>query len=941
VRVEQISVSTDPTDSEILGSGALISRALNPLEDFILGLMGVSMLTRSDAFNTFVDEKFFSNFFGNDSRLRSLAIRRISVKFGLSAMMITKIKEHLLTECRHFSPAAMELIAFTTGEIDADIVCGLIVVALKLQDYSDLRNRVQAAVTGLGTDFNKKASVIRLIITSIEKKSTEDIKPVTIEDLLCCVNNAVSALELLRESGPDAKKLMGLFAHYLEKEGVSAWLGLFKGAHTIATFIKYMNREDFGQAYTVFANLPANVANADFQTRLQVIQNNVHVTPIMSGVEIDDFMSGGSTESTVKNLLGPIIARGASFRSKNTLHSNLSACIADMSVAWMQWMFASLTIPLVPKNTQIITMSLCALWLEEATKKAQCSAYIAQVGTGEGKSLIIAMIAVYCVKVLKKKVHILENNEGLRDKDYSTFCSSLNTENKTFFAALGVEGTSKSGPSATAAVSYCLRSELESYYREGVCAGRSPFQDTVLIVDEVDELIVDAQTRTNYVKEVTGKRSVLKEMFMLCERGDQAQARPEYESDEELKIMWKAACKAYKAAQGKVDHKDYIRYRSGEICLLDSKGTPCNSVTLWLEYVKYKNAPATYAPKYHTDYFFQDLTHLMTRYTAIVGLSGSLGCASEREFLSETYGATCFEVPSFLDTCTGATKHKPELIDGVVQVYDTAGSHSEAIVELALRKCATVPVLIVTKDPAAAAELVAKLLAKLAGNRLCDGQPAKNFVQLFCKVDHNNMNMPWLDIIDNATAIIPGLRNKLTTRRITVTDPFGGRGHDFMVRDEAADKNKGMAVIAAVFPESERDWVQWKGRTARNDRRGQYAVVLRADESPIRSDEALLSKFRSKINLNHYSEGLIQHLLGSRDTETQAKLVERKDSVKQGQRLNELCDKYYLAKGACGAAWPGRHKSLSVFLSEGHKHTASGIRTFCGAEGLPIDSKYE
>jgi preprotein translocase subunit SecA len=57
-------------------------------------------------------------------------------------------------------------------------------------------------------------------------------------------------------------------------------------------------------------------------------------------------------------------------------------------------------------------------------------ALIAQVGTGEGKSLIIAMMAIYFVKVLGKRVHILENNQGLLDKDVETM--------KPLFAEFGI-----------------------------------------------------------------------------------------------------------------------------------------------------------------------------------------------------------------------------------------------------------------------------------------------------------------------------------------------------------------------------------------------------------------------------------------------------------------------------------------------------------------------
>ena len=48
-----------------------------------------------------------------------------------------------------------------------------------------------------------------------------------------------------------------------------------------------------------------------------------------------------------------------------------------------------------------------------------------QVMTGEGKSIIIAMLAVFVVKFLKKKVHVLENNEGLLERDFATYAPFL------------------------------------------------------------------------------------------------------------------------------------------------------------------------------------------------------------------------------------------------------------------------------------------------------------------------------------------------------------------------------------------------------------------------------------------------------------------------------------------------------------------------------------
>ena len=45
--------------------------------------------------------------------------------------------------------------------------------------------------------------------------------------------------------------------------------------------------------------------------------------------------------------------------------------------------------------------------------------------------------------------------------------------------------------------------------------------------------------------------------------------------------------------------------------------------------------------------------------------------------------------------------------------------------------------------------------------------------------------------------------------RVTVTDWFGGRGHDFDCMDEKANAHGGMLVIATSIPDA-REWTQWK-----------------------------------------------------------------------------------------------------------------------------------
>ncbi len=106
-----------------------------------------------------------------------------------------------------------------------------------------------------------------------------------------------------------------------------------------------------------------------------------------------------------------------------------------LTASWMKISKEKVLFPLPPRNAQIITLLTVASWAKSllgAEKNKQMGkALIAQVGTGEGKSLIIAMMAIFFVKTMKKRVHILENNPGLLDKDVETM--------KPLYAEFGIK----------------------------------------------------------------------------------------------------------------------------------------------------------------------------------------------------------------------------------------------------------------------------------------------------------------------------------------------------------------------------------------------------------------------------------------------------------------------------------------------------------------------
>ena len=130
--------------------------------------------------------------------------------------------------------------------------------------------------------------------------------------------------------------------------------------------------------------------------------------------------------------------------------------------------------------------------------------------------------------------------------------------------------------------------------------------------------------------------------------------------------------------------------------------------------------------------------------------------------------------------------------------------------------------------------------------------------------DGRSLKTEWQSIIDDSTKRLG--KTGSSRCRVTVTDRFGGRGHDFQVIDsghnllhafcdylctltsltfthsplhgQVVDKesnsNGGMLVIATSMP-NEREWIQWKGRTARQDRPGQFYVVLNKLAKPFTS----------------------------------------------------------------------------------------------------------
>ena len=79
------------------------------------------------------------------------------------------------------------------------------------------------------------------------------------------------------------------------------------------------------------------------------------------------------------------------------------------------------------------------------------------------------------MKHLGKKVHVLENNEGLLERDFATYAP--------FYASFGL--SCAKSIDGTSDICYCLKRENNAYFNAAILRGQLELGDTVLIVDEV------------------------------------------------------------------------------------------------------------------------------------------------------------------------------------------------------------------------------------------------------------------------------------------------------------------------------------------------------------------------------------------------------------------------------------------------------------------------
>eukprot|EP00928_Gymnodinium_smaydae_P047244 TRINITY_DN3151_c0_g1_i2.p1 TRINITY_DN3151_c0_g1~~TRINITY_DN3151_c0_g1_i2.p1 ORF type:complete len:1493 (-),score=183.82 TRINITY_DN3151_c0_g1_i2:209-4426(-) len=653
----------------------------------------------------------------------------------------------------------------------------------------------------------------------------------------------------------------------------TAWLPLIKSLDSVFYCLKYLDKEDLTQAYQQFAlenGLPRDMPLSKQPSRWSVewlidAARSLYKRPLV------DLEGPNTVEKLAKESVWGLIMQAAPASDEWSILVQVAAAAAES----MQDQVGVMTLP---HHTQMITLVMFSLLVSENCSGGRRSelpkSMVAQVGTGEGKSWIIAMLAAY-VALKGRRAHVLVNSTALLERDYAALAP--------MFKKLGLS-VSKSSRDLTrrdAQIVYCKRNGLITSAMTHVKNGHQmSFEDAFLIVDEIDGLIIDGDANTDFA-DFDLARSDQVNSWLDQTDGDPTKLDISRMSDADAVQCRKLIAK-HKQALQKEEGVDYI-VQGDQVFALDDKTKAVleanEYVDLWLE-LKRRELNPSYRIQMYSKQTVINVQHCFNSYAHIFGLTGSLGRQPERSFVEEAYGAILFRVPPFLNTCTTVRgKQCPIHIAKDRMLQPNKEAQLSSVIDLAVRKCASVPVLIIVEDRAVVSQVASKLRGSLPDiykneqgvlELLPTGQGAEDFAE-------------GVDLATRPLTSV-GQRNQW---RISVTTAEGGRGHDYRVSDSRVDEKGGLLVIVTWVPWSEREWAQFRGRTARQDRAGQYAVILDGSD-------------RRFANLPKNLDGpkLMEAMFERGDRATEKTLAETRKDSQVGRMMHEMSAAFYTAPQA-------------------------------------------
>lgn len=679
-----------------------------------------------------------------------------------------------------------------------------------------------------------------------------------------------------------------------EKSPPRQWIGSIRSLDTVIFLLEYMGKEDLGLAYQKFEH---ETKNDSGMSELVAAVKKIYNQPLATKSDLDISAAIAKKADMVK---APISWRGVDFGPEDW------KIALDIATAAAETMKQRFSVIMLPHHTQLISMLMfgfrcCAS--RQQTDQPLPKTMLARVGTGEGKSLIIGMLAAFVAKK-GMRAHVVNNNRVLTQRDYHG--------NANIFNMLGIQASANPADikNKECMVCYCTGDDVEGSCLDSLMEGGADeyergLEDAVLIVDEVDGLIFDRGVTSSKWFSDREFSDLVNEWFsQLMMQGKIQRDWDDFRGQEEwTNALQKEVEEAFADAENKQEGVDFTK-RGDRLYILDPKTKMPREQdwALWLEILKsQRNHPAQWIEYKYEKAILCSVQCFMT-YSCIFGLTGSLGGPAEKKYLGEQYEAVTFNVPPFLDTCRaegGGIQGKK--IPQHIEKKEPMNSEDQeaATIELAVAKACEVPVLVITKSAEAVKQMSEKVKQRLievygapGGGKGGEGEEEEEEAEEYetvIELLHNPRNpKEFVELVGRATEPVDPHADESSTEKrqvwkITLTTTEGGRGHDYRVVDPAIDEKGGLCLILTFVPWSEREWIQFIGRTGRQDHAGQYAVFLNTQ------DEEVQAAAPSKTA----QESIIEAVLRHGDEQCAKMLQSMEEEIVKGRLMHTFTMRYW------------------------------------------------
>ena len=444
-------------------------------------------------------------------------------------------------------------------------------------------------------------------ISARSRSSIEEFAEYVIADLPDMAAYGCEVVHQLEGMPLAERAITALYERYLANESPLQWKTLFKEATRTAYNLKYMFRESLPKAKEQFrTHLDHNLRGGPRAVFSGLLDG---AFDMYQGL-VDQAVLAQTDFLTNPQALLKVVRDNVKGKDKRV------ELIGEIAAKYMQTYLDHVPpkLPLTPHHTQVIALLLFSQFFEQRAELASehgMRGCILQMKTGEGKSIVIAMMAIYTVKMYGKKVHVLENNEGLLERDFANY--------EGFYRSFGL--TCAKSIDATSDICYCLKRQNNAFFNEHILAGDLDLSSTVLIVDEVDDLVVNEKPTLLYKARDQSLTPFYKMAYAALIKG---KSRPPKVDSQ----IWND-CKRIKAeADSKVRGVHYEKDVQGWAMLeVGADGIPrMPKVPLTDDWLVYRNyADFDLDPAKDTFRNCLCTPYMYTKYCCIFGLTGSVG----------------------------------------------------------------------------------------------------------------------------------------------------------------------------------------------------------------------------------------------------------------------------------------------------------------------------